>query len=96
MHAARTHTALAAAAVLSGCAAHADDQAAEKTCGESRAAMKSRRSICTVGEDMPSAVYEGGRSIFANGDWRLLAVCTPDIDHTYAVALNPSSGKILW
>lgn len=83
----------------------------------------------TVGEDMPSAVYDGGRLIFANGDWHayalradtgkpiwstdiggastmasavlaagavVVAVCTPDINHTYAVALNPSTGKILW
>ena len=83
----------------------------------------------TAGEDMPSALYYGGRLIFANGDWHAYAlradtgkpiwstdiggaatmasavlardavvvtVCTPDINHTYAVALDPATGKILW
>lgn len=83
----------------------------------------------TVGEDMPSAVYEDGRIIFANGDWRAYAlradtgeqlwatdvggvstmanalvagnavvvgVCTDGMRNSSAVALDPSSGKILW
>jgi outer membrane protein assembly factor BamB len=37
----------------------------------------------TVGEDMPSALYDGGRLIFANGDW-------------HAYALRADTGKLLW
>jgi outer membrane protein assembly factor BamB len=37
----------------------------------------------TVGEDMPSPVYDAGRLFFANGDW-------------HAYALDASSGKQLW
>ncbi|HKU68208.1 MAG TPA: PQQ-binding-like beta-propeller repeat protein [Candidatus Baltobacteraceae bacterium] len=37
----------------------------------------------TVGEDMPSAVYDGGRLIFANGDW-------------HAYALRADTGEQLW
>jgi outer membrane protein assembly factor BamB len=37
----------------------------------------------TVGEDMPSALYDGGRLIFANGDW-------------HAYALRADNGKELW
>jgi outer membrane protein assembly factor BamB len=37
----------------------------------------------TVGEDMPSAVYDAGRLIFANGDW-------------HAYALRADNGKELW
>lgn len=37
----------------------------------------------TVGEDMPSAVYDRGRLIFANGDW-------------HAYALNGDTGKVVW
>lgn len=83
----------------------------------------------TAGEDMPSAVYDGGRLIFANGDWRAYAlradtgkmlwstqlggvatmanavqagnavvvgVCTRGMRESYAIALNPSDGKIIW
>lgn len=82
----------------------------------------------TVGEDMPSAVYDGGRLIFANGDWHayalradtgarlwstdiggastmasavmagnavIVAVCSSVTDTT-SIALDPSTGKILW
>ncbi|HLI97235.1 MAG TPA: PQQ-binding-like beta-propeller repeat protein [Candidatus Baltobacteraceae bacterium] len=82
----------------------------------------------TVGEDMPSAVYDGGRIIFANGDWHayalradngaqiwstdvggastmasavtagkavIVATCASVTD-TESIALDPSSGKILW
>ena len=37
----------------------------------------------TVGEDMPSAVYDRGRLIFANGDW-------------HAYALRADTGEQLW
>jgi outer membrane protein assembly factor BamB len=37
----------------------------------------------TTGEDMPSAVYDRGRLIFANGDW-------------HAYALRADTGKQLW
>lgn len=37
----------------------------------------------TVGEDMPSAVYDRGRLIFANGDW-------------HAYALRADNGKPIW
>lgn len=37
----------------------------------------------TVGEDMPSPVYDGGRVIFANGDW-------------HAYALRADTGQELW
>lgn len=37
----------------------------------------------TVGEDMPSAVYAGGRIVFANGDW-------------HAYALRADTGAPLW
>jgi serine/threonine-protein kinase len=37
----------------------------------------------TVGENMPSAVYQNGRLIFANGDWR-------------AYALRADTGRQLW
>lgn len=37
----------------------------------------------TVGEDMPSPVYDGGRVIFANGDW-------------HAYALRADTGRQLW
>jgi outer membrane protein assembly factor BamB len=37
----------------------------------------------TVGEDMPSALYDDGRLIFANGDW-------------HAYALRADTGKPLW
>ncbi len=83
----------------------------------------------TVGEDMPSPVYVGGRVIFANGDWHAYAlhadtgqllwstdiggistmasaviagnavvvgVCTRGMHETSAVALDASTGKILW
>lgn len=83
----------------------------------------------TAGEDMPSAVYDRGRLIFANGDWHayalradtgeqlwstdvggastmanavlagkavVVAVCSGPSHKTSAVALDPSSGKILW
>lgn len=81
----------------------------------------------TAGEDMPSAVYDRGRLIFANGDWHayalradtgqelwstdiggastmanavmagnavVVAVCGNK--ETSTVALDPSTGKILW
>jgi outer membrane protein assembly factor BamB len=42
-----------------------------------------RWTFHTVGEDMPSAVYDRGRLIFANGDW-------------HAYALRADNGKELW
>ncbi len=42
-----------------------------------------RWSYHTVGEDMPSPVYDAGRLIFANGD-----------GHTYA--LNADTGQLVW
>jgi outer membrane protein assembly factor BamB len=42
-----------------------------------------RWTFKTVGEDMPSAVYDDGRLIFANGDW-------------HAYALRADNGKALW
>lgn len=42
-----------------------------------------RWTFRTVGEDMPSAVYVGGRLIFSNGDW-------------HAYALRADTGKLLW
>jgi outer membrane protein assembly factor BamB len=82
----------------------------------------------TVGEDMPSAVYDRGRLIFANGDWHAYAlradtgspIWTTDVGGistmanaalagrsviidvcgrvtgTDTVALDASTGKILW
>lgn len=37
----------------------------------------------TVGEDMPSPVYDRGRVVFANGDW-------------HAYALDARTGKVVW
>lgn len=42
-----------------------------------------RWTFRTVGEDMPSAVYDRGRLIFANGDW-------------HAYALRADTGKPIW
>jgi outer membrane protein assembly factor BamB len=42
-----------------------------------------RWTFRTVGQDMPSAVYDSGRLIFANGDW-------------HAYALRADNGKQLW
>lgn len=42
-----------------------------------------RWTYATVGEDMPSALYDRGRLIFANGDW-------------HAYALRAADGKPLW
>lgn len=83
----------------------------------------------TVGEDMPSPVYDDGRLIFANGDWHAYAlradtgrqlwstdvggvstmasavvagkavvvgVCTRGMRQSWAVALDRSTGTILW
>lgn len=44
---------------------------------------KQRWAYRTVGEDMPSPVYDRGRLIFANGDW-------------HAYALNAQTGRELW
>jgi outer membrane protein assembly factor BamB len=83
----------------------------------------------TVGEDMPSAVYDRGRLIFANGDWHayalransgkqlwstdiggvstmasavmagnavIVAICNGGMKDTSSVALDASTGKLLW
>ena len=83
----------------------------------------------TVGENMPSAVYDSGRLIFANGDWHayalsagtgrqlwstdlggvstmasavlagkavVVAVCKRGMRESSAIALDSSTGKILW
>ena len=88
-----------------------------------------RWTFPTVGEDMPSAVYDRGRLIFANGDWHayalnartgkqlwstdvggvstmasavmagkavVVAVCPAGPGQTATVALDPSTGRILW
>ncbi len=44
---------------------------------------KPRWTYHTVGENMPSGVYDGGRLIFANGDW-------------HAYALRADTGQVLW
>lgn len=83
----------------------------------------------TVGEDMPSAVYDRGRLIFANGDWHayalradtgeqlwstdiggvstmasavmagnavIVAICNGAMKDTSSLALDASTGKLLW
>lgn len=87
-----------------------------------------RWTFHTVGENMPSALYDRGRLIFANGDdhayalradtgqllWStdvggystmanavmagkavVVAVCT-ETKRTFSLALDPSTGKVLW
>ncbi len=44
---------------------------------------KPRWRFRTVGEDMPSPLYDRGRIIFANGDW-------------HAYALRAANGSVLW
>lgn len=88
-----------------------------------------RWTFKTVGEDMPSAVYTGGKLIFANGDWHayalrgdtgrevwstdiggvstmanavmagnsvIVATCKNGMTDSNSLALDPSTGKILW